>query len=81
MNIHNIKIPDHNPEVGKVLDSLQNAYERGEVESMIVVYTTKTGVSSAIVGNQLHLPMAAIVAETLAGDFIVSIQNRVSDDE
>lgn len=79
MDFKNIPVPEHDPSVGRAVQALQDAYERGEVKSLLLVYASNVGLASAIVGNAMTLPFVALAAEALAGDLISNLQDRITD--
>lgn len=79
VNIGSIKIdvPDYNSDVGKAVEALQNLYERGEVRSLLMVCTTKTGAVCTAVGDYMTMPFVALTAEALAARLVEDLQSNI----
>lgn len=88
LNIQGMKvnIPDYtNSNVGKAIELIQNAYESGELKALAAVWATSDGVSRAIVGDHMILPIvlmtASAVADEALDDIGDSILGRNQDDD
>lgn len=73
-----IDIPEHNGDVGRAIEALQNAYERGEIKAMFTVYASDVGISSAIVGHAMSVPFVALAAEALASRVLGDIADNIA---
>jgi len=61
-----IDIPDHDARIGAVVQALQDAYEKGEVKGLMLVYASDSGITSLVAASQLALPAVALAANALS---------------
>lgn len=86
VNIGNLKlaIPDYkHSNVGKAIELVQNSYESGELKALVVFWATKDGVSRAIVGDHMILPIVLMTASAVSGAALDGIESSIlgEDDE
>lgn len=72
-----LSIPDHNSEVGKAIELLQNEYEKGNIRAIFLVCATKTGVVSSVVGDGMVLPFVTMSAGVLANRLMEDIEDSL----
>lgn len=81
-----VNIPDYkHSNVGKAIELIQNAYESGDLKVLFVVWATQDGVSRAIVGDHMVMPLVLMTASAVADEALDDIEDHIlgrdTDDE
>ncbi len=61
-----LDIPDHDARIGQVVQALQDAYEKGDVRGLLLVYASDSGITSLVAASPLALPAVALAANALS---------------
>lgn len=80
VNIGSMKlaIPDYkHSNVGKAIELIQNSYEAGELKGLVAFWATKDGVSRAIVGDHMILPIVLMTAAAVSGKALDDIEDSI----